>query len=55
MNKFWNNRKVMITGHTGFKGSWLSMWLNKLGANISGISLRDSVSNPNLFTILNHW
>jgi len=53
MNKFWNNRKVMITGHTGFKGSWLSMWLNKLGANISGISLRDSVSNPNLFTILN--
>ena len=32
--EFWKNKKVLITGHTGFKGSWLTLWLNKLGANI---------------------
>ena len=36
---FYNNRKVLITGHTGFKGSWLSIWLNKLGAEVCGYSL----------------
>ena len=35
---FWKNKKVLITGHTGFKGSWLSLWLHKLGANVYGIS-----------------
>ena len=34
----YNNKKVLITGHTGFKGSWLSFWLNSLGAKIYGIS-----------------
>ena len=39
MNKtFWEN-KVLITGHTGFKGSWLSLWLKSLGSSICGISL----------------
>ena len=33
-----NNSKVLITGHTGFKGSWLALWLHKLGANVYGIS-----------------
>ena len=50
---FWNGKRVLITGHTGFKGSWLCMWLNKLGAVVSGLSLNESVSNPNLFTALN--
>lgn len=36
---FWKNKRVLITGHTGFKGSWLSMWLNSLGAKVHGISL----------------
>ena len=45
---FWKNKKVLITGHTGFKGSWLSIWLNMLGAKISGISLPPA-TNPNLF------
>ena len=36
---FWFNKKVLITGHTGFKGSWLTLWLNHLGANIMGYSL----------------
>ena len=37
-NKFWQN-KSPITGHTGFKGSWLSLWLKLLGAEICGVSL----------------
>jgi len=38
--KFWKNKKVFITGHTGFKGSWLCLFLNFLGANIIGYSLK---------------
>jgi len=38
MNKFWKNKKVLITGHTGFKGSWLSLFLYILGAEIYGLS-----------------
>lgn len=37
--KFWKGKKVLLTGHTGFKGSWLSLWLRELGADVSGISL----------------
>ena len=33
-----NNKKILITGHTGFKGSWLSVWLNSMGANVIGVS-----------------
>ena len=36
---FWKDKKVFITGHTGFKGSWLSMWLTSLGANVKGFAL----------------
>ena len=40
MNKlFWKGKKVYITGHTGFKGSWLSIWLTELGAKVTGYSL----------------
>ena len=38
-NNFWDGKRVLITGHTGFKGSWLSLWLSKLGANVIGYSL----------------
>jgi CDP-glucose 4,6-dehydratase len=37
--RFWKDKRVFVTGHTGFKGSWLSLWLNKLGAIVSGYSL----------------
>ena len=37
-SEFWKNKKVLVTGHTGFKGSWLSIWLQKLGANVVGFS-----------------
>ena len=36
---YYQNKKVFITGHTGFKGSWLMVWLNLLGANLKGYSL----------------
>jgi CDP-glucose 4,6-dehydratase len=45
---FWKNRKVLITGHTGFKGSWLSLWLQHLGAEVVGVSL-DPPTVPSLF------
>ena len=45
LNKFWKNKKVFITGHTGFKGSWLSIILNMLGSNIYGYSLKPKKSS----------
>jgi CDP-glucose 4,6-dehydratase len=45
---FWKGRRVFLTGHTGFKGSWLSLWLNSLGANVTGYAL-DPPTQPNLF------
>ena len=47
MNKFkiFKNKKVLITGHNGFKGSWLTIWLNILGAKVIGISLKDTNKN----------
>jgi CDP-glucose 4,6-dehydratase len=45
---FWKNRKILITGHTGFKGSWLTLILNNLGAKIVGYAL-NPISKPNFF------
>lgn len=45
---FWTNRNVFLTGHTGFKGSWLSLWLDSLGAKVTGYAL-DAPTQPNLF------
>jgi CDP-glucose 4,6-dehydratase len=47
---FWNKKKVFITGHTGFKGSWLCLWLHRLGAHIIGYSLNPP-TNPSLFKL----
>ena len=44
---FWTGKNVLITGHTGFKGSWLSLWLNMLGANVSGYALEPLTINDN--------
>jgi len=51
-NSFWKNKKVFITGHTGFKGSWLVLILNHLGAKVSGYAL-NPISKPNFFDNLN--
>jgi len=53
MNRaFWKDKKVLITGHTGFKGSWMSLWLQSLGANIVGYALQPP-TQPSLFGIAN--
>lgn len=49
---FWKNKRVFITGHTGFKGSWLVLTLKSLGAKITGYAL-DPISKPNFFDNLN--
>jgi CDP-glucose 4,6-dehydratase len=49
---FWKGKKVYLTGHTGFKGSWLSLWLQNMGALVKGYSL-DVNTTPALFTIAN--
>ena len=50
-SNFWKNKKVFLTGHTGFKGSWLSIWLHHMGALVKGLSLRPKLE-PNLFSEL---
>ena len=51
MNReFWNKKKVLLTGHTGFKGSWLSLWLQKLNANVIGFS-KNIPTKPSLFEL----
>ncbi len=44
---FWRGKSVLVTGHTGFKGSWLSLWLNHLGARVVGYSLAPATSPSN--------
>ncbi len=45
---FWQDRRVLLTGHTGFKGAWLALWLDQLGAEVTGLAL-DPPSSPSLF------
>lgn len=45
---FWRNKRVFLTGHTGFKGAWLALWLKELGAQVTGYSLAPNTS-PNFF------
>lgn len=47
---FWANKRVLVTGHSGFKGSWLTLWLQSLGASVTGLSLAPN-TNPNLFSL----
>jgi CDP-glucose 4,6-dehydratase len=50
--QFWRGRRVFLTGHTGFKGGWLSLWLQSLGAQLCGLAL-EPPTQPNLFEVAN--
>ena len=52
MNNFWKNKKVIVTGHTGFKGGWLTIILSLLGAKVYGIALKPQ-TKPNFFNLVN--
>ena len=41
MNEYWKGKKILVTGHTGFVGSWLSCALNYMGADVTGFSLKE--------------
>ena len=48
LKNFYRNKKILVTGHTGFKGSWLALWLKLLGAKVVGIS-KDIPTKPSNF------
>ncbi len=48
---YWKNKRVLLTGHSGFKGSWLALWLSKLGAQVIGVSL-PAITEPNLSSLI---
>ncbi len=50
--QFWCGKKVFLTGHTGFKGGWLTTWLSSMGAKVTGFSLKPNTS-PNLYEVAN--
>ena len=52
MQNFWNGKRVLITGHTGFKGSWLSLWLSRLGADVHGLAMEPEKDRPSLHRFL---
>ena len=49
---FWQGKQVLLSGHTGFKGAWIALWLSQMGAKVTGVSLPPN-STPNLFTLAN--
>ncbi len=51
---FWNGRRVLLTGHTGFVGGWTALWLEQLGAEVTGLALPPE-GTPNLFDLLSPW
>jgi CDP-glucose 4,6-dehydratase len=51
---FWRGKRVLLTGHTGFKGAWMALWLTRMGAQVTGFALPPE-SSPNLFDILAPW
>lgn len=50
-SEFWNNRPVFLTGHTGFKGTWMSLWLQQMGADLTGYALAPD-TEPSMFDVV---
>ena len=51
---FWRGKRVLLTGHTGFKGTWMALWLQSMGAEVFGFGL-DPDTDPSLFDMLQPW
>ena len=51
-NLFWKNKKIFLTGHTSFKGTWLKLWLETLGSTITGYSLNYPSYPKSLYKLL---
>ena len=49
-SEFWRGKRVFLTGHTGFKGAWLSVWLHALGAEVTGYAL-EPPTDPSLYEL----
>ena len=49
---FWDGRRVLLTGHTGFKGGWLALWLTSMGARVFGLALPTDTS-PSFYALTN--
>ncbi|WP_029005298.1 CDP-glucose 4,6-dehydratase [Azorhizobium doebereinerae] len=54
VSTFWRGRRVLVTGHTGFKGAWLCLWLERLGAQVSALALAPD-TEPALYDVLKPW
>ena len=53
-HSFWQHKRVLLTGHTGFKGTWATLWLQSMGAKVTGLSL-PGTPDDDLFSILRPW
>jgi CDP-glucose 4,6-dehydratase len=51
-SEFWRDKRVLVTGHTGFKGAWMSLWLEALGAQVTGFALPPAAAEPNLWSLV---
>jgi len=52
MREFWSGKRVLLTGDTGFKGAWMALWLQNMGAEVYGFSLPPETSQPSLFSLI---
>jgi CDP-glucose 4,6-dehydratase len=55
MSAFWRGRRVLLTGHTGFKGAWMALWLERLGAQITGFALPPPYDRDSLYKCAAPW
>src|SRR5262245_15162641 len=52
---FWRGTRVLVTGHTGFKGAWAALWLERAGAHVTGLALAPPEDRPSLYACAAPW